>query len=151
MPVAVGEPAPAFERKDHAGRTVVVGPDQAGVTGVYFYPTDETPGCTVEACGFRDSYAVFEDNGARVVGVSPDSLDSHRRFAESHDLPFALVSDEDGDLRRRYRVPKTLGLFPGRVTFVIDAEGIVRHVFNSQIRARKHVDEAVRLVRELSR
>jgi peroxiredoxin Q/BCP len=149
MTVAVGHPAPPFSRTDQDGRQVVVGPDQEGVVVVYFYPKDETYGCTAEACGFRDEYAVFDDVGARVVGISPDSDESHRSFARNHNLPFSLVSDHDGRLRELFDVPKTMGLLPGRVTFVIDAGGVVRHVFNSQLRARKHVDEAVKLVREL--
>mgnify|MGYP001158818844 CR=1 FL=1 len=151
MPIRVGHPAPPFRRTDHTGREVVVGPGQDGVVIVYFYPKDETYGCTIEACGFRDEYAVFEDVGAKVIGISPDSDDSHDAFAKNHNLPFSLVSDRDGQLRKLYDVPRTLGMLPGRITYVIDREGIVRHAFNSQLRARKHVDEAVRLVRELSR
>ena len=150
MPIRVGHPAPPFVRTDHAGREVVIGPEQDGVAVVYFYPKDETYGCTIEACGFRDEYAVFEEIGAKVVGISPDSDDSHESFAKNHNLPFSLVSDRDGQLRKLYDVPRTLGLLPGRVSYVIDGEGIVRHVFNSQLRARKHVDEAVRLVRDLA-
>ncbi len=118
---------------------------------LYFYPADETTGCTREACRFRDDYERFVDAGAEVVGVSGDSLKSHRSFADHHRLPFALLSDSDGELRRMYGVKRTLGLVPGRVTFVIDREGVVRHVFESQLRATQHVDEALTVVRRLDR
>lgn len=117
---------------------------------LYFYPADETYGCTMEACGFRDEYESFVDEGAMVVGVSPDSLESHRRFAEHHRLPFSLLSDPDGALRNKYGVGRTLGLVPGRVSFVIDRQGVIRHVFDSQLRARQHVGKALGVVRRLS-
>lgn len=117
---------------------------------LYFYPADETYGCTKEACRFRDGYEDFVDAGAMVVGVSPDSLESHQSFAEHHRLPFSLLSDTDGQLRKKYGVGKTLGMVAGRVSFVIDRKGIVRHVFDSQLRVRQHVDEALGVVRRLA-
>src|SRR5690606_13497536 len=94
--------------------------------------------------------ADFVDAGAEVVGVSPDSLESHRAFAKDHKLPYRLLSDADGELRRAFDVGKTLGFLPGRVTFVIDRSGIVQHVFNSQLQARKHVEEALSVVSRLA-
>ncbi|MCA9708674.1 MAG: peroxiredoxin [Myxococcales bacterium] len=147
----VGDPAPDFRCPCHTGQIIEIGSsEQEQVTVLYFYPADETYGCTMEACRFRDEYERFVEAGARVVGVSPDDLESHRRFAEHHGLPFSLVSDADGELRRRYGVGRTLGLVPGRVTFVIDRQGVVRHVFDSQLRAKRHVDEALQVVRRLS-
>jgi len=113
---------------------------------LFFYPKDETPGCTAEACAFRDSYEIFVDAGAEVVGVSGDSVESHERFADNHELPFVLISDKGGAIRRLYGVKATLGIWPGRVTFVIDKEGIVRHVFSSQTDAVRHVEESLRTV-----
>jgi peroxiredoxin Q/BCP len=110
---------------------------------LYFYPKDDTPGCTKEACTFRDQYQDFQDAGAAVLGVSSDSSESHRKFAAKHRLPFTLLADRGGQVRKRYGVPATLGLLPGRVTFVIDAAGVVRHVFNSQLDATRHVGEAL--------
>lgn len=122
---------------------------KAGPMVLYFYPKDETPGCTAEACTFRDQFSDFEAAGARVVGVSSDSAESHQKFAEKHRLPFTLLSDEGGKLRKELGVPKTLGLLDGRVTFVIDGQGVVRGMFNSQFRATKHVAEALEVLRKL--
>ncbi|MCX4243812.1 peroxiredoxin [Paraliomyxa miuraensis] len=149
MSLRVGDRAPAFSRTAHDGKTIELGGELPQVLVLYFYPADETTGCTMEACRFRDDYEAFTDAGAVVVGVSPDGLDSHRRFAEHHRLPFSLLSDGDGELRRKYDVGRTLGLIPGRVTYVIDRKGVIQHVFDSQLRARKHVDEALEVVRRL--
>ena len=112
---------------------------------LYFYPKDETLGCTIEACSFRDAYEDFVAMGAEVIGVSSDSLDSHDQFAKKHRLPFILASDPDGSVARAFGVKKQLfGLIHDRVTFVIDKEGIVRDVFQSQIRAKEHVARALR-------
>ena len=109
---------------------------------LFFYPKDDTPGCTKEACAFRDEFEGFRKLGAEVIGISSDSVESHRSFAEKHNLPFVLLSDEGGKVRRLYGVPYSLGLFPGRVTYVIDTEGVIRHVFSSQLGATNHVKEA---------
>ena len=118
---------------------------------LYFYPADNTGGCTAEACSFRDSYDVFTDAGAEVIGVSADSVDSHQGFAAKHRLPFQLLSDTDRSVSSRYGITKKFGLIPDRVTFVIDKQGIVRHVFSGLFQATKHVDEALQIVRELTR
>ena len=116
---------------------------------VYFYPKDFTRGCTAEACSFRDSYEAFKDLGAEVIGISSDSQDSHRDFAQQHHLPFILLSDADGSVRKAYEVKKSLGLFAGRVSFVIDKKGIIRHIFSSQTRVRAHVGEALNVLKTL--
>jgi peroxiredoxin Q/BCP len=116
---------------------------------IFFYPRDGTPVCTREACSFRDAYEEFVDAGAVVIGISSDSDDSHRAFAAQHRLPFHLVSDADGRLRQAFGVPRTLGLLPGRVTYVVDPDGIVRHIFRSQLAAERHVQEALETVRKL--
>ena len=148
----VGDPVPAFRATAHDGEIVELGAGELEqVLVLYFYPADETPGCTAEACSFRDEYSSFKEAGARVVGVSPDSDDSHRSFAEHHRLPFPLLSDSDGKLTKIFGVKRTLGLLPGRVTFVIDRKGTVRHVFSSQLRAKKHIPEALSVVQKPAR
>lgn len=150
--IRTGDPAPRFSLAAHDGTAVTL--DQLLAKGpvvVFFYPKDETPGCTAEACAFRDSYDAFQDAGASVVGISSDSASSHQRFREKHGFPFLLLSDEGGRIRELYGVPKTLGLLDGRSTYVIDRDGVVRHAFHSQLRATKHVDEALEVVKRLGR
>ena len=117
---------------------------------VYFYPKDETYGCTIEACGFRDSYEDFTAAGADVIGVSKDDAASHDAFIGKHRLPFTLLSDPGGKVAQAWGLKTTLGL-PPRVTFVFDKAGVVRHVFESKIRFGKHVDEALDVVKRLPR
>ena len=148
--VQIGDRAPEFTLPDQDGKPASLADLLAqGPLVLYFYPKDDTPGCTVEACSFRDEHQAFADAGARVVGVSSDDVESHRRFAEKCRIPFRLLSDQRGELRARFGVPRTLGLIDGRVTYVIDSKGIVRHRFDSLLRARKHVEEALRLVRAM--
>jgi len=149
--VTVGDVAPDFTLADQSGTPVRLG-DLLGEKSVvlYFYPKDETPGCTIEARAFRDSYDKFSSKDAQVVGVSSDSVRSHRRFARRHNLPFLLLSDPDGAVRRLYGVEKTLGLLPGRVTYVIDQTGTVRHVYSSQLRATRHPREALMVLSALA-
>jgi len=147
--VKEGKPAPSFTLEGGDGKRVSL-EDFAGKNVIlYFYPKDDTPGCTKEACAFRDEYEVFKEAGAEVIGVSSDPVESHVKFASKYRLPFVLLSDRDAAVRRRYGVPPTLGVLPGRVTFVIDREGIVRHVFNSQLQATQHVREAMAALRAL--
>src|SRR5437870_8076241 len=117
---------------------------------LYFSPKDFTKGCTAEACEFRDSYEEFKNLGAQVIGISNDDQKSHDAFAAQHKLPFILLSDLDGAVRKSYGVKKTFGLVPGRVSFVIDKSGIVRHVFSSQSRATAHVGEALAVLKSLT-
>jgi peroxiredoxin Q/BCP len=148
--VEVGDTAPDFSLPSQSGETVqlksLLGSNEVVL---YFYPKDNTPGCTAEAKAFRDSYEVFKRMGAEVVGVSSDSVDSHKGFAAKCDVPFILLSDEGGRVRKLYGVPSSLGLLPGRVTYVIDTDGVVRHVFNSQLNPAKHVEQAVRVLKSI--
>ena len=149
--VRVGDRAPDFTLPEQTGKPVqlrdLVG---RGTVVLYFYPKDETPGCTLEARAFRDSYDRFTAAGAEVVGISSDSVASHRRFATRQRLPFLLLSDRDGTVRQLYGVEKTLGILPGRVTYVIDQAGVVRHVYSSQLRATRHSGEALAALQSLS-
>jgi peroxiredoxin Q/BCP len=117
---------------------------------LYFYPRDESMGCTKEACKFRDAYDVFTELGAEVLGVSSQSVESHESFATHHGLPFVLLSDEKNQVRKLFDVPASMGIIPGRVTFIIDKRGIVRHVFSSQFQPEKHVKEALEVLRKLN-
>src|SRR5215208_5973986 len=149
--VAIGSIAPAFTLPSQSGEMVSLADflDRKPVV-LFFYPKDDTPGCTREACAFRDDYEEFSKLNAEVVGISSDSVESHRSFAARHDLPFTLLSDEGGKVRKLYGVSNTLGLFPGRVTYVIDEEGVVRHIFSSQLGVEQHVEEALKALQSIS-
>jgi thioredoxin-dependent peroxiredoxin len=148
--VRIGDQAPYFELPSSTGENVRLSDFQGKSEVVlFFYPKDHSPACTAEACAFRDSYETFREAGAEVIGISSDPADSHRRFSDRFRLPFMLVSDADGSVRARYGVRRTLGLFPGRVTYLIDRDGIVRHIFSSQFRPMKHVSEALRILGSL--
>lgn len=148
--LAAGSPAPDFCLADENGDSHRLSELlQHGPVVVYFYPKDDTPGCTAEACKFRDDYEDFTAAGARVLGVSTDGASSHRAFKEKHRLPFTLLSDPDGGVARSFGVKKLLGLLPGRATFVIDRKGIVRHSFSSQIDMNAHVERALTVLRQL--
>jgi peroxiredoxin Q/BCP len=148
--IQVGDKAPDFTLPSQTGESVRLSDRLSErVVVLYFYPKDETRGCTAEACAFRDSYEVFAEAGAEVIGVSPDSVGKHAAFAGNHKLPFTLLSDVGGQVRKSYGVPATLGVLPGRVTYVIDRTGTVRHVFNSMTNIGRHVDDALAVVREL--
>ncbi len=150
--IQVGDRAPAFTAVAANGQTVSLADYlHKQIVVLYFYPKDGTTGCTAQACSFRDAYEDFVAAGAVVIGVSSDTVESHRGFIQEQKLPFLLLSDADGAIRKSFGVPKTLGIVPGRVTYVIDREGIVRHVFNSQFFAGKHVTEALQIVRELAK
>jgi thioredoxin-dependent peroxiredoxin len=149
--VKVGSVAPDFTLPSQSG-VMVNFKDFIGTKPVvlFFYPKDDTPGCTKEACAFRDDYDQFEKLDAEVIGISSDSVESHRRFAKKHDLPFTLLSDEVGQVRKRYGVRNSFGLFPGRVTYVIDEEGVVRLIFSSQLGVEQHVEEALKALQAIS-
>jgi peroxiredoxin Q/BCP len=148
--IHTGDKAPDFSLPSQSGEQVKLS-DRLGekVVVLYFYPKDETPGCTKEACAFRDSHEVFTDAGAEVIGVSSDSVDKHASFAAHHKLPFTLLADKGGAVRKSYGVPAALGVLPGRVTYVIDQSGTVRHVLNSMTDIGRHVGDALDVVRQI--
>jgi peroxiredoxin Q/BCP len=149
-PVQVGDRAPDFTLPDQRGGSLSLS-SLLGKGGVvlFFYPKDNTRGCTAEACSFRDNYEVFQEAGAEVIGISSDSADSHQQFADRYSLPYRLLSDPGGAVRARYGVPRTLGILPGRVTYILDRDGVVRHVFDNQFAPKQHVAEALRILRSL--
>jgi peroxiredoxin Q/BCP len=145
-----GDKAPDFTLPSQSGEEVTLH-DRLGerVVVLYFYPKDNTSGCTAEACAFRDSYEAFTDAGAEVIGVSSDSADKHAAFAGQHNLPFTLLADKGGRVRKSYGVPSVLGVIPGRVTYVIDRTGTVRHFFSSMTNIDQHVKDALDVVKQL--
>jgi len=147
----IGDKAPDFELKTTTGSifrlSEVV---KKNNVVLYFYPKDDTRGCTAQACSFRDQYEVFKDNNAEVVGISSDDTESHQRFSAKYELPFTLLSDPGGKVRKLYQVPRTLGLVPGRTTFLIDKSGIVRYVFNSQLKPLEHVQNTLAMLQEMN-
>jgi peroxiredoxin Q/BCP len=152
LTVKVGDKAPDFTLPSQMGDNVTLS-EFFGKKNVvlYFYPKDETPGCTKEACTFRDNYEQLTKLGAEVIGVSKQSVESHQSFATHYGLPFILLSDEHNKVRELYGVPSSMGIFPGRVTYIIDKKGIVRHIFNSQTQAQRHVEEANKTLMELEK
>jgi peroxiredoxin Q/BCP len=116
---------------------------------IYFYPKDDTPGCTKQACAFRDHFADFEERGIRVIGVSADSPEAHRNFKEKHKLPFTLLSDPGRNSHKAFGVSTNFfGLLPGRVTYVFDHEGCLIHFFSSQVNMERHVEESLMALNE---
>jgi peroxiredoxin Q/BCP len=152
LAVKVGDKAPDFTLPSQMGDNVTLS-EFFGKKNIvlYFYPKDESPGCTREACSFRDSYEELTNLAAEVIGVSGQSVESHKSFATHYGLPFILLSDKDNKVRELYGVPSTMGIIPGRVTYIIDKQGIVRHIFSSQIQAERHVEEAKRTLMELEK
>ena len=149
-PVKVGDRAPAFTLPNQSGAAVNLS-DLLGNKPIvlFFYPKDDTPGCTAEACAFRDSYEVFQEAGAEVIGVSGDSSASHQQFANRHKLPYTLLSDQGNQVRKLYGVPATLFVLPGRVTYIIDRRGVVQHIFDSQLEFQAHVQEALNALKRM--
>ena len=148
MALDVGDMAVGFKLQNQDGELV----DSDGIFGkmplvLFFYPKDGSVGCTMEVGEFRDKYSVFSDNGVKVIGVSSDSVRSHKDFHQEHSLPFDLLSDVGGRLREAYGA-STLGI-PGRVTYVIDSKGVIRKVFSSQIKPTQHIKEALEMLPEL--
>jgi peroxiredoxin Q/BCP len=117
---------------------------------IFFYPKDDSPGCTDEACYFRDQFEVFNETDAMIIGISGQSIESHRKFAEKYRLSYTLLSDEGNKIRKLFGVPTNLlGLLPGRVTYVVNKSGKVVNIFNSQMDTKRHVDDALKILKEL--
>lgn len=151
MAIAVGDKCPVFTLKDQHNQDFNI----SSVLGqkvlvIYFYPKDDTPGCTAEACSFRDRYEEFKDLGCEVIGISSDSVQKHAAFAAKHRLTFTLLADTEKSVRKQFGVPTNLlGLIPGRVTYVVDQNGIVRHIYNSLTNATVHIQESIEAVKKL--
>ncbi|MDI5898214.1 peroxiredoxin [Flavobacterium sp. LB2P84] len=150
MGLKVGDTIPNFKAKDANGNDF----DSQNIVGkkplvIYFYPKDNTPGCTTEACSFRDQYEDFTALGAEVIGISSDSVSSHQQFSTQFKLPFILLSDNDKKIKNLFGVPSGLfGLLPGRVTYVTDKNGVIQMIFDS-ILAAKHIPKALQAIQKL--
>ncbi|OAB25734.1 peroxiredoxin Q/BCP [Flavobacterium fryxellicola] len=151
MELKVGDKIPKFTAKDADG----IDFDSQNIVGqkplvIYFYPKDNTPGCTTQACSFRDQYEDFKDLGAEVIGISSDSVASHLKFSKQYKLPFILLSDYDKKIRKLFGVPTGMfGLLPGRVTYVTDKNGIIQMIFDSML-ATKHIPKALQAIKKLA-
>jgi peroxiredoxin Q/BCP len=141
-----GAMAPDSELPDSTGSPVRLSALRGQPVVVYFYPKDDTTVCTKQACTFRDRLAEFERSGARILGISDDSIESHAKFAAKYGLPFTLLSDKGGAVRKLYGVHKKFGLIPGRATYVIDAAGEIQHVYSALSESGQHVEEALRIL-----
>lgn len=146
----VGTKAPDFAAKLDDGSDFRLSAHLGKPLVLYFYPKDETAGCTAQACSFRDGYGAVRALGASIYGVSADSIESHEQFREHHSLPFSLISDPDKSVHRLYEAIALLGLMTARVTYVIDAAGIIRHAFRSEIRMGSHLSETLEALRHLN-
>lgn len=150
MALQVGDKIPHFSAKDNVGNDF----NSESIIGkkavvIYFYPKDNTPGCTAQACSFRDQYQDFKDLGAEVIGISSDSVTSHEKFIQKYKLPFILLSDSDKKIRNLFGVKTNLfGLLPGRVTYVADQNGIIQMVFDS-LSATKHIPKALEMIKKI--
>ena len=149
--IDIGSKVPRFELQDQHGELFKLD----SVLGkknlvIYFYPKDDTPGCTREACSFRDQFEVFAEEDAMIIGISAQSVESHLDFSNKHRLNYTLLSDTGNKVRKLFGVPSSfLGLIPGRVTYVVNKEGKIAFLFNSQMLAEKHVDEALRILQKM--
>jgi thioredoxin-dependent peroxiredoxin len=150
MSKQVGDLAPDFTLSDQAGKKVCLYDLLAQKPVVlFFYPKDNTPGCTKEACTFRDRHSVFQESGAEVLGISGDSVSSHQQFANTYQLPFQLLSDEGNKVRSLFGVPSTLWILPGRVTYLIDRTGKIRYLFESQLDFEGHIEGALKALQKI--
>ena len=148
MAIQIGDKLPHFIASQQDGNVFDSHNIKEKQVVIYFYPKDFTPGCTTQACSFRDAYQDFQDLGAEVIGVSADSVASHQNFQQKYKLPFILLSDADKKLRRLFGVPSTLfGLIPGRVTYVFDATGTCIYIFDN-LSAKNHIDKALQALQK---
>jgi peroxiredoxin Q/BCP len=149
-PLKEGDKAPDFTLKQQDGKDVTLSKEWAkGIVVLYFYPMDDTPGCTKEACAFRDLYQDFKNAGAEVLGVSVDDAASHKKFQEKHKLPFILLADTEKKVTELYDVKNFIGKAK-RVTFVIDTAGIIKKIY-PDVNVGTHGQEVLAYVKSLQK
>ena len=148
---AVGTSAPDFTLNSQEGKPVNLRDYRGKWVVLYFYPKDFSMGCTTEACSFRDNFDEFVKAGATVVGVSSDSVESHKGFIEKNHLPFTLLSDEDTAVQTIYGVKSVFAgqILPGRITYIIDRKRVVRHIFSSRVDMKAHVTDSLKVIKTL--
>ena len=151
MPLKVGDPIPNFSLLDQTGKTRSNKEFKGKPLVIFFYPKDDTPGCTIEVCGFRDKYDLFKILGAEVCGVSNGSELNHFEFSNKNKLQYPLLCDKNNLLREKFGVSKFLGFLDGRVTYVIDSGGIIRHIFEDLLNGPAHIKEALRVLKEIQK
>ena len=143
----IGDRIPDFKLLNQEGQLIEIVKYIGKPMVIYFYPKDDTPGCTREACSFRDEFHRFSDLGVLVIGISSDNVESHEKFKIKYRLPFDLLADEGNTVRKQFGVPTNLfGMVPCRVTYIVDNQGIIRHIFNNQLNATKHVEESLTII-----
>ena len=148
MKLEIGDKIPSFSLKDQNGNTRASYKLNKSLV-LFFYPKDDTPGCTIEACGFRDKYDLFKILGAEVWGISNGSIKSHLGFANKNKLQYPLLCDQNNILRKQFVVPKKLGFIEGRLTFIINSEGIIKHIFEDLLNGPAHIKEAIKALKKL--
>ena len=148
MKLKIGDQIPLFSLKDQNGNIRTSNKLKKSLV-LFFYPKDDTPGCTIEACGFRDKYDLFKILGAEVWGISNGSIKSHLGFANKNKLQYPLLCDKNNILRNQFGVPKKLGFIEGRVTYIINSEGIIKHIFEDLLNGPAHIKEAIKALKKL--
>tara|TARA_R110002049_G_scaffold181498_8_gene348967 strand:- start:673 stop:1131 length:459 start_codon:yes stop_codon:yes gene_type:complete len=146
--LSIGDKAPEFELQDAYGKNHRLSDYKGKNVIVYFYPKNNTPGCTAEACSFRDQYEDFKAKGVEVIGISGDSVESHSGFSTKYKLPFVLLSDEGNKVRKSYGGTQFFGIIPSRITFVIDEQGKILFIFDGLFNAEEHVKRALQIIQE---
>lgn len=150
----VGDKAPAFSLKNTEGKTVKLADYKGKKVVLYFYPKDDTPGCTKEACGFRDDFSALRERGVEVIGVSGDNQKSHQKFTEKYSLPFTLLSDPDHSVMEKYGAWGEKNMYGKivqgvlRSTFVIDEQGKIAHIFR-KVKTDTHSQDVLKVIDEL--
>ena len=144
----IGDKAPSFSLIDQNGDIRTLNKVKKPLV-LFFYPKDDTPGCTIEACGFRDKYDLFKILGAEVWGISNGSIQSHLEFANKNKLQYPLLCDQNNILRNQFGVPKKLGFIEGRVTYIINSEGVIKHIFEALLNGPAHIKEAIKALKKL--
>lgn len=147
--IEVGDKVPSFTLNDQNGNLYTVNSTSGKPMVIYFYPKDDTPGCTKQACKFRDEFEKFKDLEVTVIGISADNVASHKRFEEKYNLPFVLLADVNNEVRKLFGVSKSMIFLPGRVTYVIDKNGVVQYIFNSQFKTEEHIENALKKLKSL--